>query len=163
MPHMSPQPVTPATMRHTLAGFATGLSVVAAELDGRIIGMPANSLSSVSLDPPLVSLAFAHTSTTWPVLRNASRWGISILGEEQGALFNALRRPADERFHGIDVSVEDGPVHILNALATMTVIPRTVVKAGDHELVLLDVITLRRDETRRPLVFFDSTTHLLAQ
>ncbi len=56
MTHMSPQPVTPATMRRTVAGFATGLSSVAAEVDGRIIGMPAYSLSLLSLNPPLVSL-----------------------------------------------------------------------------------------------------------
>jgi flavin reductase (DIM6/NTAB) family NADH-FMN oxidoreductase RutF len=67
--------ITPQEMRHTLAGFATGLSVVAAEIDGRIVGMPANSLVSVSLDPPLVSLLFAHSSTTWPVLRDAGRLG----------------------------------------------------------------------------------------
>lgn len=53
---MSSQPVTPVMMRRTVAGFATGLSVVAAEVNGRIVRMPANSLS---LDPPLVSLAFA--------------------------------------------------------------------------------------------------------
>lgn len=43
--------VTPTAMRRTLAGFATGLSVVAAEIDGQIVGMPANSLTSVSLAP----------------------------------------------------------------------------------------------------------------
>lgn len=68
---MFSETVTPATMGRTLAGFATGLSVVAAEVDGRIVGMPANSLSSLSLDPPLVSLSFARTSRMWPVLRNA--------------------------------------------------------------------------------------------
>jgi flavin reductase (DIM6/NTAB) family NADH-FMN oxidoreductase RutF len=95
-------------------------------------------------------------------LRTAPRWGISILGERQSAILNALRRPADERFQGIDVSIDSGAVHTRDALATLTVTPRTVVEAGDHDLALLDVIHLRRDETQRPLVFFDSTTHLLS-
>lgn len=73
--------INPNDMRHTLAGFATGLVAVAAEIDGDIVGMPVNSLVSVSLDPPLVALSFAHTSTTWPVLRQARCWGISILAE----------------------------------------------------------------------------------
>lgn len=47
-------------MRHALAGFSTGLSVVAAEVDGQLVGMAANSLVSVSLDSPLVSLSFAR-------------------------------------------------------------------------------------------------------
>ncbi|WP_091940439.1 flavin reductase [Trujillonella endophytica] len=66
--------IPPQEMRHALP-FAIRLSVVAAEIDGRIAGMPANSLVSMSLDPPLVSLSFARTSTTWPVLRTARTLG----------------------------------------------------------------------------------------
>jgi flavin reductase (DIM6/NTAB) family NADH-FMN oxidoreductase RutF len=150
-------------MRRTLAGFATGLSVVAAEIDGQIVGMPANSLTSVSLDPPLVSLAFAHTSTTWPVLRRAPRWGISVLGEAQAHVLRRLRRPAAERFAGVETRLDDGAAFLPGALATITVTPRTPVAAGDHTLVLLEVTHLHRDETQRPLVFFDSTTHTLSR
>jgi flavin reductase (DIM6/NTAB) family NADH-FMN oxidoreductase RutF len=35
--------------------------------------MLANAFTSVSLDPPLVSLAFARTSPTWPLLQHAER------------------------------------------------------------------------------------------
>ncbi|MEU2577492.1 flavin reductase family protein [Streptomyces anulatus] len=155
--------VTPAAMRRTLAGFATGLSVVAAGIDGQIVGMPANSLASVSLDPPLVSLAFAHTSTTWPVLRRAPRWGISVLGEAQTQVLQDLRRPAAERFGGIEMNIDDGAAFVLGALATIAVTPRTALEAGDHTLVLLEVKDLDRDEAQRPLVFFDSTTHTLSR
>lgn len=165
MDHMtlvSGHPATPAVMRHTLAGFTTGLSVVAAELDGRIVGMPANSLQSVSLDPPLVSLAFAHTSTTWPVLRRAPRWGISVLGEAQSQVLQDLRRPAAERFTGINMDIADGAGFVRDALAMIGVTPHSTVEAGDHTLVLLEVECLHRNRTQRPLVFFDSTTHTLS-
>jgi flavin reductase (DIM6/NTAB) family NADH-FMN oxidoreductase RutF len=150
-------------MRRALAGFATGLSVVAAEVDGQIVGMPVNSLTSVSLEPPLVSIAFARTSTTWPVLHRALRWGISILGEEQTAVFERVRLPAADRFQGVEVVTDDGAVFVQGALATIAVTPRTVIDAGDHVLVLLDVTGLQRAKTQRPLVFFDSTTHSLAR
>ena len=156
-----PAPVTPGAIRHTLAGFTTGLAVVATEIDGRIVGMPANSLGSVSLDPPLVSLAFAHTSTTWPVLRRAPRWGISILGEEQAQVLQDLRRAGVERFDGVEMDVDDGAAFVRDALATITVSPRDTIEAGDHALVLLDVMDLHRDGARRPLVFFDSELHTL--
>jgi flavin reductase (DIM6/NTAB) family NADH-FMN oxidoreductase RutF len=149
-------------MRRTLAGFATGLSVVAAEIDGQIVGMPANSLASVSLDPPLVSLAFADTSTTWPILRRAPHWGISVLGEAQEQVLQDLRRPAAERFGGIGMTLDEGAAFVPGALATLTVTPRTAVEAGDHTLVLLEVQDLYRDETQRPLVFFGSATHTLS-
>lgn len=154
--------ITPEQMRHTLAGFSTGLSVVAAEVDGQVVGMPANSLVSVSLDPPLVMLSFAHTSTTWPVLLRAERWGISVLGVGQEEVLRSLRRPASARFDGIEVEVRGQAVFVGGALATIEVLPRTAVEAGDHTVMLLDVVALDRDEEREPLVFFGSRVRRLA-
>nr|WP_298457618.1 flavin reductase family protein [uncultured Cellulomonas sp.] len=31
----------------------------------------------MSLNPPLVSISFARSSTTWPLLRRAQQWGIT--------------------------------------------------------------------------------------
>ncbi|MBT2485285.1 MULTISPECIES: flavin reductase family protein [unclassified Microbacterium] len=149
-------------MRHALAGFSTGLSVVAAEVDGQIVGMPANSLVSVSLDPPLVSLSFAYASTTWPVLRRAERWGISVLGVGHEQVLSNLRRPAAERFVGVEMEVRGQAAFVAGALATIEVVPRTAVEAGDHTLMLLEVLALDRDETREPLVFFGSRVRTLA-
>ncbi|MCK9904988.1 flavin reductase family protein [Frankia sp. Cpl3] len=154
--------ITPQDMRHTLAGFATGLAVVAAEIDGEVVGMPVNSLGSVSLDPPLVSLSFAHTSTTWPRLRRSQRWGISVLAEGMGSAARDLRRPAAERFAGLEVDVVGGAAFLRGALATITVELRSKIEAGDHTLVLLDVLSLERDESRAPLVFFGSRVRTLA-
>jgi hypothetical protein len=47
------------SMRRTLAGFPTGVAVVAAQIDDRVVGLSASSLESISLEPPLVSLSFA--------------------------------------------------------------------------------------------------------
>lgn len=155
--------VAPADMRHGLGGFATGLAAVAAQIDGEIIGMPVNSLQSVSLDPPLVSLSFAHTSTTWPGLRNAPRWGISVLSDDMIATAHDLRRPAGERFSGLPVDVVEGAAFLPGALTRISVAPRTEVEAGDHTLVILDVLELERDDSLTPLIFFGSRVRTLAR
>jgi len=154
--------VDPAAMRHTLAGFATGLTVVAADIGGEIVGMPANSLVSVSLDPPLVSLSFAHTSTTWPVLRRAERWGISVLGAVHEPVLQALRHSANERFDGVDIERSGQAAFLRGALATIEVRPRTAIEAGDHTLMLLEVLALERDDSQEPLVFFGGGVHRIA-
>jgi flavin reductase (DIM6/NTAB) family NADH-FMN oxidoreductase RutF len=97
-------------MRHTLAGYPTGIAVVAAEVDEVIVGLSANSFTSVSLDPPLVSVSFASTSTSWPVLRRAKRWGISVLGERAHDVLASLRRPARQRFEGLARDDEQFPL-----------------------------------------------------
>nr|WP_122815993.1 flavin reductase [Nocardioides pantholopis] len=52
--------------------------LVAATHADEAVGMLVNSFTSVSLDLPLVSVAFARTSTTWPLLRGVEQWGISV-------------------------------------------------------------------------------------
>lgn len=153
---------TSVAMRHVLAGFPTGIAVVAAHLEGRTVGLSANSLVSVSLDPPLVAVSFAKTSTSWPLLRQARRWGISILGEDSNDVLTRMRRPAAERFDGIEMSTDGEATHVAGSLATLTVEHASEIEAGDHVLTLLRVLDLARDDQQRPLVFFGSRTHRLS-
>jgi flavin reductase (DIM6/NTAB) family NADH-FMN oxidoreductase RutF len=68
----------PQQLRRVFGSFPSGVAAVAALVAGEPVGIAASSFTSVSLDPPLVSVCIAHTSTTWPVLRTASRLGVSI-------------------------------------------------------------------------------------
>jgi flavin reductase (DIM6/NTAB) family NADH-FMN oxidoreductase RutF len=97
------------------------------------------------------------------VLRRARRWGISILGEDAHHVLTSLRRPAAERFAGIDTEIlPEGAVFVSGALATLDVELETEVAAGDHVLTLLRVLDLTRDEEQRPLVFFAGGAHRLS-
>lgn len=152
----------PSSFRQVLAGIPTGLVVVAAEVEGGIIGLSANSFTSVSLEPPLVSVSFAHTSTTWPLLRGAPRWGISVLGEHQGHVLQELRGPSHARFSEIGMDVDAGAAHVVGALAKLTVELEAEIEAGDHALTLLRVLSLERDMEQRPLIYFNSDAHRLS-
>jgi flavin reductase (DIM6/NTAB) family NADH-FMN oxidoreductase RutF len=153
----------PQAMRFATAAFATGVVLIAAQVDGVPVGMLVNSFTSVSLDPPLVSVNIARTSGTWPLLRRAERWGISILGAQQGADFRRLSRKATERFQGVDwFASGDGSVLLAGANATFTVGMEAEVDAGDHVVVILRVLGLHRAPDRAPLVFYGSQLHRLA-
>lgn len=148
---------TPTVMRHALAGYPTGIALVTAASEGRLVGMLANSFTSISLEPPLVSVAFARTSSTWPALRRADVWGISVLGDRHADLVTQLSRPADRRFDGVEMTrYADGATVVPGALAAFTVSLHTEVDAGDHVLTLLDVRSVHRDTEQDPLVFHDS-------
>ncbi len=153
---------SPQAMRFATAAFATGVVLIAAEVDGVPVGMLVNSFTSVSLDPPLVSVNIARTSGTWPLLRRAGRWGISILGAQQGTDFRRLSRKATERFQGVDwFASGDGSVLLAGASATFTVSMEAEVDAGDHIVVILRVLGLHRTPDRASLVFYDSQPHRL--
>ncbi|WP_019143981.1 flavin reductase family protein [Aeromicrobium massiliense] len=154
--------VTPRRMRDALAGYPTGLVLVAGTDDGATVGMLASSFTSVSLEPPLVSLAFARTSTTWPRLQRADRWGLSVLSQQQADLLPLLARPADVRFDDVGTSERHGGLVLPDAALTLTVTRHAEVEAGDHVLALLRVLDVHRDDARPPVVVHDRRARHLA-
>ena len=83
-----PAPANPAparnvrTFRDTLGRLATGVAFVTAAPDGEPAGLIVNSLTSVSLDPPLVAFCPSRSSLTWSRMRRAGRFGVNILGRQ---------------------------------------------------------------------------------
>src|SRR5215831_4191536 len=95
---MSPLGLTSDELRRVLGQFATGVAVVAAVYDGLPYGMAVNSFTSVSLRPPLVSFCASHTSTTWPYLRDAGQFAVSVLAEGQEDVGSAFGTAGAARF-----------------------------------------------------------------
>lgn len=154
---------TAQAMRCVTGAFPTGISLVAAIVDGHPVGLLANSFTSVSLDPPLVSVNVALTSTTWPALRDATQWGISILSADHVDKVRMLSRTSAERFSDIDwYEAGGGAMLLTGSSATFEVSLEAEVDAGDHILALLRVHGLHRDMDANPLVFYGSQLRQLA-
>ena len=82
-----------AQFRQLLGHFATGVTVITATAGGRApAGMTANSLASVSLEPPLVSACVAQTADMYQPLMAAPGFVVNILEASQEVL---SRRFAD--------------------------------------------------------------------
>jgi flavin reductase (DIM6/NTAB) family NADH-FMN oxidoreductase RutF len=82
--------VQPTRLRRVLSASPTGVTALAAVVDGKPVGLVANSFTSVSLDPPLVSVCVATSSGTWPLLRGVGRIGASVLSHRQEAASRRL-------------------------------------------------------------------------
>ena len=54
------QDLDPARLREAFGIFPSGVVAVAAEVDGQLVGLAASSFTSVSLEPPLVSISIAN-------------------------------------------------------------------------------------------------------
>jgi flavin reductase (DIM6/NTAB) family NADH-FMN oxidoreductase RutF len=154
---MSDAALSAAALRAAFAAFPSGVTAVAALRDGKPVGMSASSFTSVSLDPPLVSVCVALTSTTWPLLLPAPRLGLSVLAEEQGPVARALAAQGIDRF--AEVSWEhtpDGAVFIHSSVLWLDTVLYGVVPAGDHQIALLQVEQLWTFPDLPPLVFHGS-------
>ena len=149
----------PLELRRVFGAYPTGVAAIAAVVDGRPRGLAASSFVPVSLDPPLVSVCVAHSSTTWPVLRTAPLLGISVLGAHQELAGRQLSARDGERFAALQWRASDGgAVRICGASAWFECSIERQIPAGDHDIVLLRVrdLGLAADDVP-PLVFHGST------
>lgn len=152
----------PRALRHSFAAFPTGVALVAGSVEGRPVGMLANSFTSVSLEPPLVSVNINRASPTLQLLRRCPRWGISVLGDQQAAVFARLARSAQMRFRDVETTAQaDGSVLLPGAVASFIVGREAEMDAGDHVIALLRVLEHRRAAASAPLVFYGSSLHRL--
>ncbi|MFG2819245.1 flavin reductase family protein [Kitasatospora sp. NPDC048365] len=151
------------SLRAVYGAFPSGVTAVAALVDGRPLGLAASSFTSVSLTPALVSVCMAHTSGTWSELRRAERLGISVLGAGHGSLCRQLAGPSGARFDGVDWrATADGAVLLDGASAWFECAVDREIRAGDHDIVLLRVLDLHAEPAVDPLVFHASTFRSLA-
>jgi flavin reductase (DIM6/NTAB) family NADH-FMN oxidoreductase RutF len=144
-------------LRRVFGAFPTGVTAVAALLDGVPAGITANSFTSVSLQPPIVSVCVAHSSTTWPSLRTAARLGISVLGAHQEPHGRALSERRGDRFASLHWRATPGGAVLLDgASAWLDCSIEREIEVGDHDLILLRVHAVDADPAVPPLIFHAS-------
>jgi flavin reductase (DIM6/NTAB) family NADH-FMN oxidoreductase RutF len=156
--------LTPDLLRAAFASFPSGVTAVAAMRDAMPVGMAASSFTSVSLEPPLVSVCIARTSTTWPLLRTLPRLGLSVLAEEHGAVARALAAKDIDRF--ANVSWEHSPagaIFVHGSALWLECSLHQEVPAGDHVIALLLIEQLWSYQDVSPLVFHGSQYRHLAE
>ncbi|WGW13256.1 flavin reductase family protein [Saxibacter everestensis] len=149
-------------LRQALSLFPTGVVAACALIDGSPVGMSMNSFTSVSLDPPLVSICVARTSTTWPILKTSDRLGLSVLGAQQSALCRRLASRSQERFESGEWQArESGAVLLNDATLWLECEQYASVDGGDHEVILLEVVDSELFPDVKPLIFHQSKFHEL--
>jgi flavin reductase (DIM6/NTAB) family NADH-FMN oxidoreductase RutF len=160
---IAPVGTDPLVIRQAYSTFPSGVTAIAALIDGVPVGMAASSFTTVSLDPPLVSVCVQDTSTTWPVLARAARLGVTVLGAGHGVACRQLASRSGDRFAGLDwTATPDGAVVLTDAPAAMECSVHDVVTAGDHDIVILRIHALTADADVDPLVFHASRFRSLA-
>ncbi|WP_120314103.1 flavin reductase family protein [Mycolicibacterium elephantis] len=157
---LRPLPVNSVELRRVYGCHPSGVTAVCAMVDGVPIGMAASSFTSVSVEPPLVSICIQNDSRTWPRLKTAARLGLSVLAEHHGDACRTLSRKDGDRFAGVPwMKLASGAVVVSEASAWLECRLRSEVAAGDHMIAVLEVCALDADADKPPLVFHGSRFH----
>jgi 3-hydroxy-9,10-secoandrosta-1,3,5(10)-triene-9,17-dione monooxygenase reductase component len=157
-----PPAVDPRVMRDVLGHFASGVTVVTAVTEGGPIGFTCQSFSSLSLDPPLVVIAPARSSTTWPRLREIGRFCVNVLAEEQTELSQNFARSGIDKFAGVPwTRSRHGSPVLSDVVAWIDCELWAEYDGGDHTIVAARVLDLGASPDRRPLLFHRGAYGLL--
>ena len=126
-----------------LAAFGsvpTTVAVVAATDGVNVHAMTASSVTSLSMEPPLVLVCVQHDSRILPMLRNSRHFSVSFLSDRQPDVarhFASPQRPVGAaQFHGIPHRAGRFGVPILNGVsAWLTCDLWCEYPGGDHAIV----------------------------
>jgi 3-hydroxy-9,10-secoandrosta-1,3,5(10)-triene-9,17-dione monooxygenase reductase component len=146
--------ITPERFRLVLGHLPTGVTVLTAGAPEGPTGMAANSVTSVSLEPPLILVCPAKTSSTWRAIRAARRFCVNVLARDHEALCRQFAMKGADRFLGVAYHMRMGVPVLDEAVAWIHCEIFDEHDAGDHTIVVARVAAVDAAEAGAPLVFF---------
>lgn len=148
--------------RNAMGKFATGVTVIATEVDGEAVhGMTANAFMSVSLDPKLVVISIGEKAKILAKIKESNLFTVNILAANQQELSMI--------FAG---QLKEHKEVVFNRLDGKPVIPGSVVQIacevsaehveGDHTLFIGKVTDIHIEDVE-PLVFYSGRYRSLTE
>jgi flavin reductase len=154
--------VLPDSLRSVLGRVPTGVMVVSTRTPGGYEAKTANSFTSVSLEPPLVSVCFSDKSPFTARLCASGLWGVSVLAADQRELsVHFARHDTARNLNGIPhtIGAVTGAPLLTESVATLECRSIHSQPAGDHTLLIGEVLSLRLHRDMAPLVFYRGRYH----
>ena len=142
--------------RKALGCYPTGVAVVTAlGPAGERVGMTANSFTSVSLAPPLVSFCLDRASVWFAAFQAAGHFAVNVLREGDEEVSRRFALLEGTGWNDLAVTVWRTGCPILeDALAAFDCRVRDRHAAGDHVILVGEVLALNVAQNGAPLAYF---------
>jgi flavin reductase (DIM6/NTAB) family NADH-FMN oxidoreductase RutF/DNA-binding MarR family transcriptional regulator len=123
--------------RRALGQFATGVTVMTARSGARLAGVTANSFTSVSLDPPLVSWSLELKAQSLSVFREASHFAVNVLSADQVAMSTRFARSSLDKFSTEEWTPGRSGAPLLTGVAAQFECAREAEHQGGDHVILI--------------------------
>ncbi len=152
-------PLTTDEFRAAVGRFATGVTIVTSRLGEELHGMTANSVTSVSLEPPLVLVCVDRESDSYGLIDGSGVFAVSILGRAQERLASEFATKEGPDAHRLDdvphhARVSGAPI-IDGSLASLDCRVIGRYPGGDHTIFVGEVVDAGRLQDGEPLIFHE--------
>ena len=147
----------PEKLRHAMRAWTTGVVIVTAIHEGQQYGMTVNSFTSISLEPPLVSVTLKQLTHTYDLVVKSGMFAVTILASEQRELserFAGKIPNITNRFDGVqtDRLLIDAPI-FKNGMAYLNCRVVNSIPVGENTLFVAQVIAAHGEGEGDPLVY----------
>lgn len=155
--------VSAEALRHVMADFESGVTVVTTHWQGMPHAMTATAFCSVSLTPPLVLVSVGKRSRFHHAVTQSGAWAVSILSADQEHLarhFSHSGRDLATQFEGVETHPAPCSLSyvLAGAQAWVDCVTHAVHDAGDHTIVIGRVVGTGRDSANPvPLTYHRGT------
>ncbi|MCP3822719.1 flavin reductase [Streptomyces sp. A3M-1-3] len=147
-------------LRNVMRNFATGVCVVSTYVDTpegrRHDAVTVNSLTSVSLEPPLVSVCLRRDSDFLADLQATGVWAVSILDTGADDVAQSLAGDRENRAAALSTLPaspgESTGALVLDSLGWLECALRDKIDAGDHTVAIGEVLATGSQDRRCPLI-----------
>lgn len=157
--------ITQQDLRDVMRHWATGITIVTAAHNGVRHGMTVSSFTSLSLEPPLVSVSLYNTSRTQTLVRTAGHFGVTILAADQQDLSDrfAGRMPdTADRLAGLDTeTLISGAPFLVGGLAFIDCRVTQQIDLGTNSLFIAEILDARCLAEGTPLLYFNRSYHYI--
>lgn len=142
--------------RLAMRNVTAPVSVVTTFVEGRPLGTTVSAFDSLSMEPPMMTVALHVNSFLLGHLTIGLPLGINVLGHEQEDVAMRFATRSDDRFDGVSWTLTDGAPELAGIHAWIGLRVRELVRGGDHVVVVGDVVGARQG-VGRPLTYHDRT------
>jgi len=144
--------------RKVMSNFATGVTVVTTNVDGKLHGFTANAVASVSLDPLLFLVCVDKKANAHGELGRAKHFGVSVLATHQQHVSNTFAKtalPEEGSLRGVSYRIGSTGVPLLDeSIACLECEVHELLEGGDHTIVIGRAVAGCVDSDAPPLIFF---------
>lgn len=149
--------VDASMFKSAMSKLAAGVSVLTCiDKAGQKMGIVVTSLTSVSLNPPLVLVCIDNRCRMTPALMKGVPFNLHILKSDHGSLAQDFARHCEDKFlHMSQCSEINCCPRLPDVLVFLECYPHQTVVAGDHVVVVGRVVNAAVANHMRPLVYYD--------
>ncbi len=154
-------------LREVMRRWVTGVTIVTVEQDGQLHGATVSSFTSISVDPPIITVTLARDSRTHQMLKGTREFGITVLGLDQQELserFSGQVPDGLDRFEGVGFHYCHPHIPILNGgLAGLACTVIHQYEMANSTLFAAEVLAAELGEEQSPLVYVNRSYRRLEE